>query len=362
MSFLCDSLVLAMGKLPPGAHNRLLNLLYKKTVPEINTKLPIVKRVLYDSDPDEASLKSVLDELTERLWRQKPIETATLDVKNTLPNATLSNVLHFPCKNSLVGRLDFHNIFPVNRERHYFLDQELRKGLNFHTVKGRNPVSLKFSGLYYLVFPNVNQACVYYSETKGKVINGFKLNFAFVLPTEQHLKRMSSPLFQAYGNAIVENSSKAVDPTSVGIMAIRDIFRHSLSKLRIIDELELLDADRTQYTHTTKDPLFDLLALYMDVPSRYKQVVVRNYPFGLSKPALLNLLWDYQLASTDNPLNSIAHIHSDPVTQTTSTLLNFKDEANARRFVRNHHGRKWEKILNRKDKALYEPILCEILD
>lgn len=351
-----------MDKLPPGAYNRLLNLLYKKTVPEINTKVPIVKRVLYDQDPNEESLKSTLDELMERLWRQKPMETAVVDVKSESPDIKISNILHFSCKNSLAGRMDFHNIFPINRERQYFLDQELRKGLLFHVVKGRNPVSLIFSGLYYLVFPNVNQACVYYSETKEKLINGFNLKFEFVFPTEKHLKRMSSPLFEAYGNSTMENSFKGIDPNSVGSAPISDIFRHSTSKGRIIDELALLKTDRTRYMNNVKDPLYDLLELYMDVPGRYKQVLVRNYPFGLSKPALQNLLWDYQLASVENPLSSIAHIHSDPVTQTTSTLLNFRDEANARRFVRNHHGRRWEKILNRDDKALYDPILCEILD
>lgn len=351
-----------MNKLPPGAYNRLLNLLYKKTVPEINPKVPIVKRVLYDQDPLEASLKSPLDELMERLWRQKPIETAIEDVKRKLPNTTISNILQFSCRNALAGRQDFHDIFPINRERQYFLDHELRKGLQFHVVKARNPVSLIFSGLYYLVFPNVNQACVYYAETKGKLINGFAMNFEFVLPTEKHLKRISSPLIQTPNNILVENAVKGISPSSVGLVPISDIFRHSPSKSRIIEELNKLDSDRSCYVNTAKDPLFDLLEIYMDVPGRYKQVLVKNYPFGLSKPALLNLLWDYQLSSPENPLSSISHIHSDPVTQTTSTLLNFRDEANARRFVRNYHGRRWEKILTRDDKALYEPILCEILD
>lgn len=351
-----------MDKLPPGAYGRLLNLLYKKSVPEINNKVPIVKRVLYDQDPHQEPLKSVLDELMEHLWRQKPIEIAVQDVKSALPDTKLSNILHFSCKNSLVGRQDFHNIFPINRERQYFLDQELRKGLLFHVVKARNPVSLLFSGLYYLVFPNLNQTCVYYLETKGKLINGFNLDFEFVLPTEKHLKRMSSPLLQSYDIALVESAVKSLNPNSVGVAPISDIFRNSPSKCRIIDELKLIDADRSRYMNKDNDPLFHLLELFIDVPGRYKQVLVRNYPFGLSKPALLNLLWDYQLASVENPLSSIAHIHSDPVTQTTSTLLNFRDEVNARRFVRNHHGRRWEKILNRDDKAVYEPILCEILD
>ncbi|EEQ40375.1 hypothetical protein FOB63_003309 [Clavispora lusitaniae] len=349
-----------MDKLPPGAYNRLLNLLYKKTVPEVSPKVPLVKRVLYDLDQNEKTHKSALDDLMEHSWRQKPMETAIDDVKKKLSNPVLSNILLFSCKNSLVGRRDFHNVFPVNRERFYFLDQQLRKGLDFHVVKGRNPASLIFSGQYYLLFANINQACVYYMETQGKLINGFDLQFDFVLPTENHLKRMASPLIQSSDTS--NKSEISIRPDTVGITPISDIFKISPSKSRILKELETLDPDRSRYIKENPDPMYDLMARFIDVPNRYKQVLVKNYPFGLSKPALSNLLWDYQFASPENPQDSITHIHSDPLTQTTSTLLNFKDETNAKRFVRNHHGRRWEKMLDRNDKPLYEPIICEILD
>lgn len=345
-----------MTKLSPGAHDRLLNLLYKKTVPEIKTKIPIVKRVLYDPDTATDPQKSVLDELMEYQWDQRPMEEAVADVAKAQLSSPRSNILRLDCRNAFVGRTDLHNIFPINRERLYSLPQPLRKGLDFHVVKARNPYTLLFTGAYYLVFPNYNQACVYYLETKNKMINGLPLDLQFVSPTETHLCKMGSPLLHADPDMVPSHYL----PSFLANTA--DAFAKSEEQLQIIRKLQDLDLDRSSHMGTEKDPLYDLLAYFMDVPSRYSTVLVKNLPFGISKPALHNLLWNYEFQTLENPQKSIIRLYADPVKQVSVTLMKFRDERNAQRLVRNYHGRRWEKMLSRKEKALYEPLLCEIVD
>lgn len=350
-----------MPRLPKGAYNRLLGLLHKKTAVEINTKVPMVQKILYDLDLSEDSNKSALDELLENNWRQKPMNSAVDDVRSHI-QAPVSNLLRFSCKNAFVGDLDMENIFPINRERSYFLDLELRKGLLFLTIKARNPINLSFTGAYYLIFPNTAQACVYYMETRSKLINGMSLDLEFVQPQEQHLKKMASPLLDRDINRTLRDHKLGVDSDKVGVTPIEDIFACSQFKLRIINQLKHLDEDRTRISGHLVDPLFDLLSFFVDADIRKRLVLVRNLPFGVSEPALENLLWDYELDSQDDPQSSITRIETDPVRQSSRTLIKFNDVVDATRFVRNFHGRKWEKMLSRKDKALYEPLLCEIVN
>lgn len=350
-----------MARLPEGAYRRLLGLLYKKTAPEINTKVPIVKRVLYDLDLSEESKKSVLDELLENQWRQKPMDSAVEDVRNST-KTPVSNLIRFSCQNAYVGAQDVESIFPINRERHYYLDLELRKGLLFETIKARNPINLSFTGAYYMIFQNTTQACVYYMETKSKLINGMDLNMEFVQPHSNHLKKMASPYFDRDINRILATHKLNVASDKVGVTPIEDIFACSQFKLRTIAQLQQLDEDRTRFSGHHVDPLFELLVFFVDTNIRNRLVLVKNLPFGISEPALENLLWDYELDNQDDPQSSITRIETDPVTQSSRTLIKFNDPSEATRFVRNFHGRKWEKMLSRKDKALYEPLLCEIVD
>lgn len=351
-----------MPRLPQGAYRRLLGLLYKKTVPEITTKIPIVKKVLYDLDLSEESKKSVLDELVENQWKQKPMDTAVQDVLKELPDGQTSSILRFSCKNAYVGGLDMQNIFPINRERMYLLELDLRKGLKFEVVKSRNPINLNFTGAYYLIFPNTAQACVYYMETKSKLINGLTLNLEFIKPTHQHLKKMGSPYLQRDINSILAKNELKVSSDKVGITPIEKIFACSNVKLRIISQLQQLDEDRSRFSGHQTDPVFELLTYFVDAGIRNRLVLVKNLPFGISEPALENLLWDYDLDNQDDPQSSITRIETDPVTQSSKTLIKFSDATDANRFVRNFHGRRWKKMLSRKDKALYEPLLCEIVD
>lgn len=338
---------------PPSTavSDRLLTLLYKKAAPQIATKVPIVSKVLYDLDPNETH-GSALDNLLERQWEQKPMEDAVQDAKKTLGDLPLTNILRFACKNAYVGGDDLRNIFPINRERNYYLDKKLRKGFKFLVVKARNPVNLLFTGAYYLVFPNLNQASVYYLETKGKLINGFDLKLEFVQPVDKHLRRMSSPYLESNNKSQVSYEKAAMAP-------LLEIFTASQS--HILQQLLRLD-DGTAYMGEDEAPSYPLLSSFMATSKRYRLVLVKNLPYGLSSHTIPNLLWDYDIDNPDDPLASITELFSDPTIQVHLTLIRFANEASARRFVRNYHGRRWDNIQSRKEKAVYSPILCEIVD
>ncbi|QBM88850.1 protein PET54 [Metschnikowia aff. pulcherrima] len=347
-----------MSRGPRTAHDRLLNLLYKKTVPEIKPRIPIVKRVLYEQDPGQFPLRSTLDGLVKYQWRQQPITTAISDVQEKFPDAVKSNVLQMSSRNAFVGSADLHNIFPIPAERRYALKNHLEKGLKFHFVKARNPISLLFLGSFYLVFPNYNQACVYYMETRNKQINGLDVNLQFVSLTENHLKRMASPFLDC--PKPIESFSYQSE--RYGSVPITSIFSSSVHQSNLVKELDTFSDDRSKFTEEKVDPLYDLLAQYLGQSYRDRLVIVRNLPFGVTGPALESLLWDYEFENDDFPQDSITNLYSDASSQVTLALLKFKDHKNAKRFVRNYHGRRWEKVTKRKEKPLYEPILCEIAD
>lgn len=287
---------------------------------------------------------------------------AVQDVRKELPNSPISILLRFECKNAFVGGDDLENIFPINREREYLLELDLRKGIKFQTVKARNPLNLQFTGSYYLIFQNLEQACVYYRETRSKVINGLPFKLRFVEPKEQHLKKIASPFLERDVGNVLKDNKMVSESDKVGLISVEDLFASSSMKSRIITQLKQLDTDRSRNTGHNVDPLFELLTFFVDADIRRRSVLVKNLPFGISEPAIENLLWDYELDNQDDPQKSITRIEIDPLTQTSRTLIKFSDSIDAKRFVRNFHGRKWEKILSRKDKALHEPILCEIVD
>lgn len=349
-----------MAPLGNQAYNRLLNLLHAKTVPEIRQKVSVVKRVLYDHETSTDSETSVLDDMMHSPWEQKPMSMAVKEVENAIPKVLKSNVLRLKCPIAQVGRADLHNIYPITRDRHFALPELMRKGLQFHVVKARNPISLLFTGSYYLVFANYNQACLYYLESKGKLINGFEVDLDFVYPNKTHLKYMGSPVLHQKKIDAVEGFDDLSEKFKQ--LDCLKIFRGSETQLKIITELEKVKRDRSAFMNLDKDPLFEILEYFMDVPTRYSLVVVRNLPLGVTKPLLSQLLWNYEFATENNPQDSMGIIHSSSASQVTLALMRFKDETNARRFVRNYHGRPWNKISNSNVKPLYEPIRCEIID
>lgn len=341
-----------MTKLSPKAHDRLLNLLYEKTVPHVNTQVNIVKKVLYEEGlPD--TTRSALDELMDKEWGQRPMEAAVKDVADRLQISKQSSILRLDCRDAFIGRKDLHNLFPINRERQYSLPQSLRNGLNFHVVKARNPITLLCTGAYYLSFPNHNQACVYYQETKGKVINGLPMTLEFIHPTDNHLRKMSSPLLHGVVPELLVHTREQ--------STLKEIFSDPklLDMIQTIGQVQDL---QESYMGEVQNPLYSRLASYMAVPTRYSLVLVQNLPFGVSAPTIENLLWNYEFATPENPHKSIFRLQADAVNQVSVALLRFADERNARRFVRNYHGRRWENMLSRKVKTLYEQIFCEILD
>lgn len=343
------------------AYDRLLSLLHAKTIPEVRLKIPAVKRILYAHEPDTESESSILDDMMHSRWGEKPMITAIDEVESSLKNSPKSNVLRLRCPVGQVGRADLHNIYPRGRERQFALPEAVKKGLEFHVVKGRNPITLLFAGYYYLVFPNYNHACVYYLESKGKLINGFDVDLEFVSLNSDHLKFMGSPLLHSTN---VFEPVRNFESLSENFRRLQssEIFKESANQLKIVAELEKVLGDRSAYTNMDTDPLYDILEYFMDIPSRYSLVVVRNLPFGITRPTLNHLLWNYEFATEKNPQKSMRILHSNTTAQITLALMHFKDEANARRFVRNYHGSHWNKMSKANLKPLYEPIRCEIVD
>lgn len=342
------------------AYNRLLNLLHAKSIAEARPKVAAVKRVLYDHAAPSYPAQSILDDLMKKRWEQQPLKAAIAETEQIAPHGVKSNVLVLNCPMAHVGRVDLHNIYPRINDRRFALPQALRDGPRFHVVKARNPVTLLFAGCYYLVFANYNQGCAYYLESRGKLINGFGVDLRFVHPNVHHLKHMGSSLLHSRSTAPVANFE--VLSQTYKQRSYKEVFAESAPQCKIIAELEKIDRDRSAYCDLDQDPLFDLLEYFMDIPSRYSLVVVRNLPFGITRPVLYQLLWNYEFATAENPQDSMRLLHSDPGAQVTVVLLHFKDEVNARRFVRNYHGRHWDKMIKIKLKALYEPIRCEIVD
>lgn len=353
------------SKLSKGASNRLLNLLYTTTSTEVATKVPIVSKYLYQQDEvsgNEKAKRSILDGLMENEWRQKPLETAIEDLPKTSALRKKSNILKFKCQNSFISYNDFYNIYPINRERKYYLSDELRKGIRFKVVKARNPVNLLPTGAYYLIFPNYKHACVYWMETVGKQINGFDLNLEFVGATASELKYMSSPFLDSSINDLLKNHKLRIEKT-VGNTPIQNIFQLSSNKSYIIKQIMDLGKQKIEnYQNIDVDPLYAPIVALIDTNSRIALVLVRNLPFGLSKHALPKLLWDYELAPLAKFSNCFTTIINDPLNQVHLNLIRFANKENAQRFVRNFHGKKWESVQSEKEKKFYEPILCEIVD
>lgn len=340
---------------PPKASPERIASLVKKAQAEIPAKIPVVMRRLYEADPNESS-SSILEELVNNGPKQKNSLLARDDVASLLTEAPKSNVLRFECRNAYVGRRDFYNIQPIPRERLYSYKNPLTKGLRFDVVKARNPLSLLFSGAYYLVFPNHLQACIYYMETRNRVMNGFNMKLEFVSPLHTHLKRMGSPLLEPGSQFSPLPNLAAHDKSSFD-----SIFKQSTEKSEILRQLERYKG----YKDTSLldlHPNYHLLQRFMGIPSRYQLVLVRNLPFGLSRQTLSDLLWDYRFSDRVAPLNSWKEIIKDPTTQTHLTLIHFGDEQSAMRFVRNFHGRKWDPVNKEREKQLYQPVLCEILE
>lgn len=352
-------------KLSKGASNRLLNLLYTTTSTEVATKVPIVSKYLYQQDEAKSSEEtkgSILDGLMENEWKQKPLEAAMEDLPNIETVRRKSNILKFNCQNSFIGYKDFYDIYPINRERKYYLSDELRKGIQFKVIKARNPVNLLHTGAYYLIFPNYKHACVYWMEAIGKQINGFHLNFEFVSATANELKYMTSPLLDNTINDVLHNQGIKLNKT-IGNTPIQNIFQYSANKASVIGQVMALEKVKHEnYEFLELDPIYPPLLSLIDVNSRVSLVLVRNLPFGLSRHALPKLLWDYELAPLSKFSNCFTTILNDPINQVHLCLIRFANKENAKRFVRNFHGRKWESVQSEREKKIYNPILCEIVD
>ena len=356
------------GKEAKNASERLVNILYSASSKETSKNVPLVRKYLYEQARDQASSldkdneKSILDGLLENQWKQKLLEEAIVDIRGKEKTLKATNVLAFKCYNSFISYEDFYHIYPINRERKYLLPYNLIRGLNFKAIKARNPANLLFTGHYYLVFPCFKHTCAYWLETRGKRINGVELNLQFVDPTANELKYMLSPLLDPNINNVLGNQPVKLKK-NVGNTPIQDIYRSSPSKAKLVEDLLHYSRKRVpDYEKLDMDPLYPIMEMLLDTSRRSTLVLVRNLPFGLSKHALPKLLWDYDLAPLDKLSDCITTIMNDPITQVHITLIRFADQDNAKRFVRNFHGRKWQSVQSEKEKVLPEPLLCEILD
>lgn len=349
-------------KIDKKASDRLLNLLYTTTLKEVATKVPIVTKVLYQQD--DVPQKSVLDSLAENEWKQKPIEQAVADLPQGTLTKNRSNILKFTCPNSLLSQYDFYNLFPINRERRYNLVGDLRRnGLPFSAIKGRNPLSLLHSGSYYLLFESHKHACVYWMETRDKVVNGFDMKLEFVLPKESELKYMLSPFLDSNINNVLKN--KPIMYELVPKTPVNMIFLSSKEKQKLLAEIKETSStivrDSESYKLLDLDPTHKPLFKFLDPKTRHSSVLVRNLPMDLSPHALPKLLWDYDLAKPSSINDCFTTIRLDPVNQIHLTLIRFADHQNARRFVRNYHGKRWRLVLASHHKLFHSPILCEVI-
>ncbi|CAH2353303.1 hypothetical protein CLIB1423_10S01948 [[Candida] railenensis] len=335
------------SKLSKGASDRLLNLLYASSSVEIANKTPLVAKFIHDL-PSASAVdqpqppRSILEDLTSNNWNRKPWSSVASDLPETSATQIRSNILKFKCKNNFISNDTFHNLYPIERERKYQLPTSLVKnGPPFFAIKGRNSLDLQPVGVYYLVFQSFSSAAAYWLETAGKVINGFDFKLEFMELTSKDLNQMSSPhISSSYGEQV---------------------------RAPLIDHPHSVKSPKSQSLAKKEDLTYpySLMLDYSMFEARQSMVLVKNLPFGLSKHALPKILWDYDLATshdTGTHEDCITSVISDPVNQVSLTLIRFADRTNAVRFIRNFHGRKWESIQTKKEKKLYEPILCEILD
>lgn len=339
-------------KPPKGSSQRLASLV-KQAEGDVSRKIPVVLRRLYELDPEEPT-SSILEEVWDNGPKQKNPLQAREDVSKVVPDAPKSNILRFECRNAYIGRRDFYNIQAIPRERLYSYPAALTKGLRFNVVKARNPANLLFNGAYYLMFQNHLQACLYYMETRDRVVNGFDLELEFVTPLEKHLSRIGSPILE---ELILREYLKTLSLRA----SFKDIFSKSEQKSRIIKELQQVEGFTDELV-AEPHPNYSLLESFAGIPSRYQLVLVRNLPFGFSTLTLSTLLWDYAFFDKVNLQNSWKDIICDPLTQTHLSLIHFGDEQSAMRFVRNYHGRRWDPISKNREKQLYQPVLCEIVE
>lgn len=338
-----------MSKLGADASKRLVQLLYKTTSTEIAPKLAYITKYLYEHQQQQPQ-KSLLDDLTENQWKQKPL-IRVVDEKLLQPFLK-SNILKFKCHNGYINNDNFHNLFPINRERKYNIDGDNRKtGFEFYAIKSRNPVNLIFEGFYYLIFKNYIEAAVYYIETKNKLINGVNLHLEFIDVNESELKHMVSPYL---GSDISNKMIPHLARTPTGKMLFPDFLKHTPKKLNLVNKI--LKLPKNDYNSLDQFNNFQLLINLIELNSRKSCVLVKNLPFDMKKSTLLKLLWDYKLAEKE----PIIPLILDPSRETSLYLFRFQNVNCATRFMRNYHGKRWNTINH--EKKLYEPILCEIID
>lgn len=343
------------SKVTKEGTSKLLRLLYDSTSTEARKRTPLVTNHLYKDPTTTTITGSVLDNLMENDWNQKPLAQAIHDLPKVSATEIKSNILHLKCPNSLMVNADFHNVYPVQRDRIYTIPPTLKSGINFWAIKSRNPHTLTFNNRYYLIFPNHNYAAAYWLETRNKVINGFPLQLLFV-NCQDHLKYMSSPWLDFDNNDNYNhNGSDSLELPSLHLPLV-DTFKNCPEKSNLMHEI----------LNKSFDTNFEKLSQFIDFPVRNSCVLVRNLPFGLSNKALPRLLWDYDFPDHLSIGKCFVQILRDPLSQVNLTLIRFRDHENARRFVRSFHGKKWFGCRSKSDrekvKRLYEPILCEIVN
>lgn len=341
-----------------NARDKLLSMLYTATAPEILPKIDAVKKHLYDlpgdcgPSPAPVPARLVLDDLTDNEWRQKDVRIALTEISRVVGEPFPKLIaLRFSTPVLLFSSTDFRRLFPLNRERRFLLPSGLRSGLELQCVKARNPLNLMFDNAYYLIFPNYLQACLYYIETRGKVLNGLPVKLRFVNP-KTHLAMLASPFFD-------RNTVSVPDTLPFGQRPRLDkLFVPGSTMGNLIERIQIESSSQNPECEAV-EPLFKSLVAFSAVSPRQLMVVVRNLPFGLSKHTLPALLWNYDLVST-NPVKVLAH---DPINQVHLQLLQFQTPQGAARFVRNFHGRKWDYSQHHKQETrFYDPILCEVVD
>ncbi|RLV91300.1 hypothetical protein JA1_003955 [Spathaspora sp. JA1] len=297
-----------MKKLPNEASNRLMNILYSKTAPKVAPTTSTLTRTLYENttlDQPTTATTTYSDLISQ------PLQLESQDLLDRYK--PISNILQFNCYNSYISKQDFLRVYPTNSR---FKELFTVGKVPLEVVKSRNPQDLSFNQAYYLVFPSKLLACIYLYETSTKMLNGVHLNFKFANLNQENLSNMSSTLINPKYSTLLDKASGCEDDN------------------------------------------YEILQQLISRDERSKYVRIQNLPFNLKPGTIQKLLWDYNL-----PNSKVIPITKDLTNETNISLIKFNHIMDAQRFVRNFHGKKWDRI-NKKDPEIqfFEPILCEIVD
>lgn len=359
---------------------KLINLLYKEAATSTDTSqaIPRITRQLYndpDSDLDaDAADSTTNNDLLSTYQTTKRKLPATEALKTGPHISTPSNILSFKCINLFITKQDFKNLLPKEHQLTYSLNPIN----NFEMVKRRSGPLLQFQNEYILIFKSHLNAKIFQLETQGKLINGIQFRTEFqcfddiiddLVPEKLRVANHESLIHEIESLKQYTTSSSSTPNASL-LDQIKSLKQHHIATSS--------SSTPSQFEPIISCPLYDesypILTHLINAPNRAKSILIHNWPFGLKKDLVIESLWNYNLSRSNgeqeqetNSASSpppIEPIYSNVIQGINLIKMNFMNEYDALRFIRNFHGTKWLKLQNfRKveEKVSPLPLLCETL-